>query len=530
MKRKLMSLLLAAPLAVTSLTACGGTGSGGTASGEGGKTAESTAASGGEKVLVFGDTTFNAENEESNINPFEAYCGWACIRYGVGETLFKLDDDMNLTPWIAESYENVDPTTWTVKIKEGVTFSNGKPCDGAAVKADLEELTAKHERAAGDLKIASIDVDGNTLTIHTTEPNPVLFNYLCEPYGCMIDVSEGVTPEGIVVGTGPYVAKELVTDDHLSLVKNENYWDGDVSVDKITVRTISDGDTLALALQSGEIDAAYGMAYKSYPLFENDNYTFSSTPTSRSFYCQFNFTQDVTKDPAVRKAVGLGIDKEGFVKTLLQGYGYVGTGAFPDTLSYGKGVTTETYDPEGAKKVLEDAGWTDSDGDGIREKDGKKLTIRWLTYPSRQELPLLAQSAQATLKDIGINVEINATPDHNTIAKDQSAWDVYVGANVNAGLGDPANFFSTHCLDSSTKNRGSYHSDKLEELAKKFDDTFDKDERAKLAVEMQQVLLDDNAFIFCSFLKMSMISKKNVTGITAHPCDFYELTKDLDIQ
>ena len=66
-----------------------------------------------------------------------------------------------------------------------------------------------------------------------------------------------------------------------------------------------------------------------------------------------------------------------------------------------------------AKAVLEAAGWKDSDGDGIREKDGQKLTIRWLTYPSRQELPLLAEAAQSTLKEIGMEVQINATADHN---------------------------------------------------------------------------------------------------------------------
>ena len=60
------------------------------------------------KTFVFGDTTFNAENEESNINPHSAYCGWACIRYGVGETLMKINDSMELEPWIAEGYELVD--------------------------------------------------------------------------------------------------------------------------------------------------------------------------------------------------------------------------------------------------------------------------------------------------------------------------------------------------------------------------------------------------------------------------------------
>ena len=179
-----------------------------------------------------------------------------------------------------------------------------------------------------------------------------------------------------------------------------------------------------------------------------------------------NYTSPVIQDEAVRRAVAMGIDKEGFVNTLLSGYGYVGTGAFPDTVAFGgASLTAETYDPEGAKAVLEAAGWMDSDGDGIREKDGQKLVIRWLSYPSRQELPLLAESAQATLKDIGIQLDLNVTADHNSIVKDQSAWDIYVGANVNSGLGDPTNFFSTHCLDASTKNRGSYHSDRLEELA-----------------------------------------------------------------
>ena len=103
---------------------------------------------------------------------------------------------------------------------------------------------------------------------------------------------------------------------------------------------------------------------------------------------------------------------------------------FPEGSAFGGDkVTTESYDPEGAKKVLEEAGWKDSDGDGIREKDGKKLVVKWLTYPSRCELPLLAESAQATLKDIGIEVDINCTADNNSILEDPTAWDVYAMAN-----------------------------------------------------------------------------------------------------
>lgn len=525
--KRWIALLLALCLSASMLAGCGSTAT--ETGGNEASPADNTSSA--KKTFVFGDTTFNAENEEPNVNPHYAYAGWACIRYGVGETLFKIDDTMELQPWLAEFYELVDELTWKITLKEGVCFSNGNPCDAAAVKACLEHLVEVHDRARGDLQIESMVADGLTLTIHTAAPAPSLMNYLCEPYGCIIDMSAGITGDGIVVGTGPYVVTELVTDDHLNLKKNENYWDGKVNIDEITVRTISDGDTLALALQSGEIDAAYGMAYASYPLFENDDYTFTGTQTSRSFYCQMNYTSPVVQDAAVRKAIAMGIDKEGFVNTLLGGYGYVAVGAFPDTVAFGgPTLKAEAYDPEGAKALLEEAGWVDTDGDGYREKDGVKLTIRYLSYPSRQELPLLAESAQATLKDIGIRVDLNITADHNSIAKDKTAWDIYVGANVNCGLGDPTNFFSTHCLDASTKNRGAFHSDKLEELAVELNDTFDKDTRNQIALEMQQILLDDNAFIFCSFLRMSMISKANVTGLTAHATDFYELTADLDIR
>lgn len=482
------------------------------------------------KTLVFGDTTFNAENEEADINPHNTYAGWACIRYGVGETLFKYSDTMEVEPWLATEYENVDELTWKITLRDDVYFSDGCYMDGEAVKACIEDLVATNERAAGDLMIDSIEADGQTVTIKTKEPKPTLINYLSDPYGCIVDTKEGVTENGIVIGTGPYVATDLVTDDHLNLVKNENYWDGEVNIDEITVRTISDGDTLALALQSGEIQAAYGMAYASYPLFENDNYTFSSTPTSRAFYMWMNFESPITSDAAVRKALAMGIDKEGFVNVLLNGYGYPASGVFPDTFSFGQqNVTTESYDPEGAKAVLEEAGWVDSDGDGIREKDGQVLKIRWLTYPSRQELPLLAESAQASLKEIGIDVEINCTADNNTIRKDTSAWDVYASAMVTAPTGDPEYWFTSCALDSSAANNGKYHSDKLEELEQKMASTFDAEERGKIAIEMQQTILDDHAYVFCSHLRMSMISQKNVTGLVAHPCDYYELTADLDI-
>ena len=513
--KKILALFFALCLAAGLVAGCRG---------GGGEKAAAT------KKMTIGDTTFNPENAEPNVNPHESYAGWACIRYGVGETLIRYSDKMEVEPWLAKSWENIDPLTWKLTLRDGVKFHSGRVMDAAAVKECLEALVKNHDRAPKDLRIASIEADGQTLIIRTTEPRPALLNFLGDPYACVVDVKAGVK-DGIVAGTGPYIAVDCKSGDHLTLKKNDSYWDGKPKLDELTIRTISNGNTLAAALQSGEIDAAYGMAYESYPLFQNEKYRFSQVATSRAFFLWMNYESPVASDPAVRKAIAMGVNKEGFVKTLLRGNGYPARGVFPAGFAFGGDkVQTESYDPESAKKVLETAGWTDADGDGIREKDGKKLTVRWLTYPSRQELPLLAESAQAELKKIGIHVEANSTANHNKIRKDPAGWDVYASAMLTAPTGDPEYFFTSCCLDASAVNNGHFHSDKLEALAKEMATEFDPAKRASLAVAMQQAILEGNGYVFCSFLQMSLISKTSVKGYDAHPCDYYQVTANLDIQ
>ena len=113
-------------------------------------------------------------------------------------------------------------------------------------------------------------------------------------------------------------------------------------------------------------------------------------------------------------------------------------------------------------------------------------------------------------------------------------------ANVQAPTGDPEYWFTVFATSDATRNQGKYSSEKLDELEKELSAEFDIEKRAELAVQMQQTVLDDNAyvfcshlddhaFVFCSFLKMSMISKTNVTGYESHACDYYQVTADLDI-
>lgn len=484
-----------------------------------------------EKVFVYGTTGYSEEMGDAGLNPHDNYSGWSTLRYGVGETLFKYNDNMEVEPWLAENYEFIDDTTVEITLRDGVKFSSGRVMDAEAVKECLEDLITVHDRAPYDLKIDHMDADGLVLTIGTEEPCPALIHYLADPYGAIIDMEYGIQGEGgyaNVAGTGPYIAED-VSPVEITLTKNPEYWGGEVKTDTVKIKSFADGSALTAALQTGAVQGTYGLQYDNYVLFENNpEYEINSCATSRCFFGQFNMESEIMQDQNVRKAIEMGIDKEGFCSVIMAGRGIPAKGAFPDSFSYGnEAVNTVSYNPDEAKKLLEESGWTDTDGDGIADKNGEKLTVNWLTYPTRLEQPKLAEYAQATLKEIGIDVVINNTSDSKSYAE-SGDFDVYVSSLTTAPTGDPEYFFTSTVTGG--KNYGKYQNDEVTALTEKLHQTFDEAERSELAVELQQHILDDDAYFFVSHLNMGIVTKANISGISAHPCDYYEITADLDVE
>ena len=519
--KKQMKLLSVAIIGTLLLGACGAPQKSAQSKDESAVSKEDTV-----KSLVYGTSSYGVGMSDAGLNPHEDYSGWSLVRYGVGETLFKLNDKLELTPWLADSYKFIDDNTLEVKIKDNINFSSGRKLDATAAKECFEDLLAVHDRAPKDMKISEIKADGQTLTFITTEPNPALINFLAEPYSALIDMKTGVDANKNVSGTGPYKAT-AISDTEIDLTSRDDYWAGNVAKTNIKVKSVTDGDTLTMGLQSGELDAVYGLPYASYPLFENDNYNINSAATSRAFFLQLNFDNDLFQDKNIRSAIAMAIDKDGFVNVLLGGHGKVANGPFPmqdgDSLNY-------SFSPDKSKELLSAAGWSDSDNDGYVDKDGKNFEINFLTYPGRSELPVLAQSIQSNLKDIGIKVNINSTENYLEVMKDSKAWDILASAMVTNPTGNKAYFFDMTSLSDSPKNRGHYSNAELDELAKTLSTTFDSAKRDELAEQMSDILVDDCGFIFVSHLQMSLVSKKNVKGLTPMPSDYYEFSRDLVIE
>ncbi|WP_298706479.1 ABC transporter substrate-binding protein [uncultured Veillonella sp.] len=480
------------------------------------------------KILHYGTTAYGPAMENAGLNPAVAYQGWSAIRYGVAETLVKFSRQMEVQPWLADTYEMIDPHTIRFHIREGVTFSNGKALTGETVKASLEFVLANHDRASKDLKIRQITAQGQQVTIQSEHPATVLLTYLADPYSAIIDVAEGETNR-IVVGTGPFKATE-VTDSTVSLVRNDTYWGGMPKLEGVKVQRITDGDTLTMALQRGDIDAAQGLPYSSINLFEQDTaYHISSAATSRVYQIAFNFKSSAVQDNRVRQAIAQGINKSDFVTVLLKGNGLIAAGPFPNTIGLGQmSLQVPSYDKERAKQLLAEAGYVDTNGDGYVEKDGQPLVIRWLTYTSRQELPLLAEMAQSSLKDIGIKVEVNATDSYMNALK-QGQFDVFAKAFVTAPSGEGSYYFKTNVLPGAVDNVGAYTNLRISELDGQLDRTSDPMARQRILQDMAQQVVSDNAFIYVAFLKMNLVTKQNVSHFEAYPSDYYEINKDIDI-
>ena len=511
--KKLLSVAMAACLSVAVFAGCGG------------KEAS-------KDTLRVGVTNF-----ADSLEPTENAFGWVVMRYGMGETLTKFDEKMNIQPWLAEKWTiSDDKLTWTFKIRDGVKFSNGNPLTAEAVKASIERAFAKNTRAATFFKYTEIKAEGQNLIITTDKPAPSMPGYLADPLFLIVDVSAEKDRDFAKQGpicTGPYVCESFVKEKAV-MKKNPNYWDGEVPFETVEIPSIDDPNTRAMALQSGEVDMAVNIAPGDVGLFnDTSKYHVDKIASLRTVLARIN-EKGILGDPKVRAAFISMCDRKSYNEVILKGTFIEGKAPVPPSLDYGFDQLSDPnhYDIERAKKLLDEAGWKDTDGDGIRDKDGKPLSVDFIVYNSRAELPIYAEAVQADGKKIGFDIKVK-TVDYNLLDKIgiNGEYDLLISNIITANTGDPEiylNWYWRTNKDGDNQQNGSGYSNpeydaKCAALAVEFDPA----KRRQLMIEMQQILLNDAAALFLGYPETNIISSTKITGATMYPSDYYWITNKI---
>ncbi|WP_294374735.1 ABC transporter substrate-binding protein [uncultured Clostridium sp.] len=519
--KRTMGMLLGCTLAVSIFTGCGKTSNNGT------NLDKESTKKGGE--ITIGVTSF-----ADTLEPTEQYFSWVVSRYGVGECLARFDEKGEMVPCLAESWENSeDGLTWKFKIRQGVKFSNGDDMTPDLVKASLERTAEKSNRVKEFFDLKSIEVDGETLIFNLNRPSSNLAGSLADPLFLIVNtkVDDSTFAMNGPICTGPYAVESFDPTESCTVVRNDYYWDGQSLLDKVTFKCIDDQTTRSMALQTDEIQIAYNLKTENLADFEgNDKYNIQKLQSLRSTYAFMN-QNGALKDIKLRQALLRGLDKDTYCKTLLENGATPGKAPVPPTLDFGYDDLKDenTYNPEEAKKILEEAGYKDVNGDGFVEMpDGSELNLKFILYTSREELGVYAQAAQASLKEIGINVTLN-TVSYETLLdmRDSGNYDLLIWNVLVANTGDPENYLRENWYSTSAPNTTGYSNPEVDKLLDKLSQTFEEAERKELIVQIQQHIMDDAATVFFGYETTYLFSSKSVTGVTMYPMDYYWLTKDV---
>lgn len=478
--------------------------------------------------------TVGLSQEPSNLDPAQAWNGWYCMQFGIGETLFRFNEKMEIEPWLARSIKQLENLSWEVRLQENVRFHNGHLMDAKAVKASLERCLELNSRAPGLLKIASIKVKGSyDLIISTTKPNPSLPNYLADPMTVIVD-AEAAEQKGSdffqnPVLTGPFIVDVYQPNIKIVVKPNPDYWDGSSKLEQVTFNFISDSMSRLMALQAGQIEIASNIPPVNIPIIERqEDLQVLSRSSLRVHMIYFNLSRSPLDNLEVRKAISQVIDRKVLAENVMGNSAIPAVGPFPPILPFrAEDIKGEAYELKAAQKLLENAGWK-LGPDKIRSKNGKQLRLKMYTYSSRPELPLIAEAIQYQLEELGIKLEINIVENISKILK-SADYDLALYSMNTAPVGDPEYFLRLTFSSNGSANYSGFYDPEVDSLIEQLSSTFVSSQRYELARRIQKIIMAKIPNLFLVYPKINMGVNKSVNSYTVYPSEFYLLNKDVGL-
>jgi peptide/nickel transport system substrate-binding protein len=460
------------------------------------------------------------------------------IQYGYGahppltkvlETLVVRDAQLQFKPELAETWDvSDDGLTWTFNLRKGVKFHDGSDFNAEDVEHNLLRVSASSPDLFGIMEEINI-IDDYTIEVRHKEPFASFLYSVAWP-GAAIISPDAIDAEGKVtepVGTGPYKRTEWVTGEKMVLEKNEDYWGAEPILDKITLMNIPDATTRMLALEAGEIDMIIdtgGIIPEHAAMIEADpDIEVLTIDGAVPHYMPISTVREPFSDVRVRKAIMYAIDTESIVQYALEGYGKVMTSIIPDSESEWL-HPDELYgfdQPEKAIELLGEAGWTDTDQDGILDKNGERFVATFLLSTSligRWPYLTIAEIIQDQLGDIGIIVEIKVV--------EGGLWNeilVEKGADFTlrpyAGISPQSRLYSwLHSEGDQNIATGIYFDDPdMDSAIELLLRTTDEDAARELFYEIQEMAAEEVSVIPVYDEVLINAVRSNVKGYRPHP-------------
>lgn len=374
--------------------------------------------------------------------------GYMTLSYIFDTLMWK--DESGLVPYLAEDYSvSEDGMTYTFQLRKGVSFTDGTPFTAEDVKFTFDYMKEHPYKwvSVSMVEEASV-VDEHTVEIRLNKTyNPFLSDVAGSlpilPKHIWENVTEPETftePEA-AISTGPFILENYdAAAGTYTFKANEDYFYGDVQIDKLVIANVSGGDSKE-ALLSGEIAAAPNISYKAaMSLKDSPEYTVLEGPGLSVTRLYFNFDEEAMAVKEIRQAMYHAVNLDEIVEKAYGGAGYAGSAGHvqPGTPWYNPDVRQYAYDVETAKKMLSEAGAADSNGNGILEYNGEEMSYT-LTFSENDEK--LAELLVSYMKAVGIEL-VPQSADDATVKAAISEGNFELAFNTNGSFGGDPVFLS----------------------------------------------------------------------------------------
>lgn len=484
--KKSAVILTAFVMSITTLTGCSSSSS--NAKGEKNEKVVKVAIADANPVSIM-----DAANSSGNMLQYEL----------IYEPLVVFGENGEYKPGLAESWDiSEDGTEYTFHLRKDVKFSNGEQfnADNVIFNTERWKDNPNTKSVSVGSNIKSVEkIDEYTVKFVFTESFYPYLNELSYPRPCRMMGKGSLNKSGKFekpIGTGMWMVESYEEGKETVLVPNPQYVGKKPNINKLILKVIPDGEARMMALQSGDVDyiATTATSENAEVVAKEENLEMLSRKGTTGYHLIFNYKNEILKDLNVRKAINYAIDNKTIANNVINGNGEAATGLFPNTVPYVNKENNKGYEYniEKAKKCLEEAGYTDSNKDGIMDKNGKPLKLSLVfqneKYP---EWKPVCEYLQSELKKVGIEIELKLL-DNN--AYNESIWktksyDVAIYRTYSDAW-NPHGFMKAMYCKSGEAEKVGWDDDKLEKMINEVLKISDKNKRQEKYNEIMNYMYE----------------------------------------